>query len=78
MFFIPNSFKKVNGNYERKIDGENFTKFEIIYNDTSFKSITKFRNGNQIICYNKKLKQEYGKDGKGRKKMIFYLKKQYS
>lgn len=50
--FLPNEFiQNKSGDYVRKINAAKYTKFEIIYKNNTAKTITKYRNGKQIICY---------------------------
>ena len=49
---LPIGFEQnKSGNFIRKIDGSDYTKYEILYTDNTVKTITKFRTGNQVICY---------------------------
>jgi hypothetical protein len=49
---LPTGFEQnKSGDLIRKIDGSDYTKYEILYTDNTAKTITKFRTGNQVICY---------------------------
>lgn len=49
---LPTGFERNKyGDLIRKIDGSDYTKYEILYTDNTAKTITKFRTGNQVICY---------------------------